>query len=139
MKKIVFDGSKCAACSICAIACMDEKDYSAACGHEPFRRAGEREENGAFRFYSTACIHCGACIPVCPAGRLYRDEETGFVLCSAAECVGCRKCLEACPVAAPKFGQDGKMEKCDGCIARVRAGLPPACVRACPTGALKMV
>jgi len=28
------------------------------------------------------------------------------------------------------------MEKCHGCLARIEAGLTPACVRACPTGAL---
>ena len=139
MKKIVFDKSKCAACSICAIACMDEKDYSAACGHAPFRRAGEREEGGAFVFFSRACIHCGACIPVCPAGRIVRDAETGFVVCTDAACTGCRKCLEVCPVDAPRFGVSGVMEKCDGCTGRVREGLEPSCVHACPTGALRLV
>ena len=29
-----------------------------------------------------------------------------------------------------------KVEKCNGCIERIKAGLQPACVHSCPTGAL---
>ena len=48
----------------------------------------------------------------------------------------------ACPYGAPSFRPTGekrpreKMEKCHGCLARIEAGLQPACVHACPTGAL---
>ena len=31
------------------------------------------------------------------------------------------------------------MEKCDGCLTRVKHGLEPACVRVCPFGALQLV
>ena len=31
------------------------------------------------------------------------------------------------------------MQKCDGCAVRVRHGLEPACVRVCPSGALRLV
>jgi len=42
----------------------------------------------------------------------------------------------ACPFGAPKFAEDGKMAKCDFCHERMENGLKPACVLACPTGAL---
>ena len=46
----------------------------------------------------------------------------------------------ACPFGAPRYRKsDGKMEKCDGCNERVKAGLKPACVRACSFGALYCV
>lgn len=115
---------------------MDTHDFDPAQGCGPFRRAGEMEENGVFVQFSTACVHCGTCIGVCPHGCISRDEATGFVLCDSANCDGCRSCLRACPLEAPKFDVDGKMHKCDGCVSRVRAGLEPACVRACASGAL---
>ena len=44
----------------------------------------------------------------------------------------------ACPFGAPSFAKTGEMQKCDGCIERVRAGLSPACAKVCPTGALTL-
>ena len=46
----------------------------------------------------------------------------------------------ACPFGAPRYRRsDGKMVKCDGCNERVKNGLQPACVRACPFEALTCV
>ena len=45
----------------------------------------------------------------------------------------------ACPYGVPNFGPDGKMVKCDGCYVRVHCGMLPACVKACPTQALRLV
>ena len=136
MKMIAFHKEKCAGCSCCAIACMDRNDFDPAVGGGPFRRAGETEHKGAFTQFSVACTHCGACIGACPKGCLTRDAVSGFVLCDNEGCIGCQACLNTCPSGEPKFDNKGKMHKCDGCLDRVRAGLPPACVRACPTGAL---
>jgi Fe-S-cluster-containing dehydrogenase component len=55
----------------------------------------------------------------------------------AGRCVGCRMCSIACPFGVPRYGRDGRMQKCDLCAARVEHGLEPACVRACPTKALR--
>ena len=136
MNMIRFNKEKCAGCSVCAIACMDKNDFDPAVGGGPFRRAGETETDGVFTQFSVACTHCGACIDACPQGCITRDETTGFVLCDSENCIGCCACLNACPSGEPKFDSAGKMHKCDGCMERVQAGLAPACVRACPTGAL---
>ena len=45
----------------------------------------------------------------------------------------------ACPFGAPSFRADGKMQKCDGCYARIKMGMQPACVHNCPTEALRLV
>jgi len=91
-------------------------------------------------FYSVACMHCknAPCIISCPSGCLYKDPETGLTLYDNTNCIGCHSCAMACPFGAPAFNKDGKMQKCDGCIERIRHGLIPACVRVCPTGALTL-
>ena len=54
-------------------------------------------------------------------------------------CIGCHSCAMACPYGIPSFGPDGKMVKCDACYERQKAGLVPACVKVCPTGALTLL
>ncbi len=44
-------------------------------------------------------------------------------------------CAMVCPFDAVTF--DSTATKCDGCIDRLDAGTPPACVEACKTGALE--
>ena len=67
---------------------------------------------------------------------LYKDAESGLVLYDTVSCDGCGQCLKSCPMGAISLDCDGKIQKCDGCIERQRAGKIPACVRVCPTGAL---
>ena len=133
--KLVFDQTECAGCNICSIACMDQNDYDPSCGAEPFRTVTASEKDGIIRYRSEGCVHCGLCIDACPMSCISRDPETGMVVCDDAECVGCGACRDVCPISAPKI-VDGKMRKCDGCNERIKAGMLPACARACPTGAL---
>ena len=137
MKRIVFRTESCAGCNICAIACMDQNDYDPSCGAEPFRTVKPTEKDGVFRSVSIACVHCGLCIDACPLECIKRDPETGFVTVDDSGCIGCGACADICPISAPKI-INGKMRKCDGCNERVKSGLLPACVRACPTGALEL-
>lgn len=139
-----FDAEKCTACGACAIACMDQNDIDVEAGQRPYRRVLIRETQAGRRYLSLACLHCAdaPCILACPANCLYRDDKTGLVRYDNTACVGCRACQRACPHDALSFRPTGaqrpreKMEKCHGCLERVEAGLSPACVRACPTGAL---
>lgn len=146
MEKIVFDldTSKCTACAACALACMDQNDIDSAHGQHAFRNilAFEhpvREDGVHHAYYSIACMHCedAPCVMACPCGCLYKDAETGLTLFNNENCIGCHSCALACPFGAPSFDGKGKMVKCDGCVARLRAGLTPACVRVCPSGALR--
>ena len=139
-----FDEKKCSACGACAVACMDQNDVDVQGGQRPYRRVFQCESRGTFLSVSLACLHCpeAPCAAVCPLGCLWRDPETGLVRYDSTDCVGCHACSAECPYDAISFrpAADGsareRMEKCHGCLARIRAGLQPACVRACPAGAL---
>ena len=141
----VLDETKCIACGACTVACMDQNDIETREGDVPFRSCFVKEQGegreARFRFLSVSCMHCGdaPCISACPAGCIRRDAETGLVVCDNTDCIGCRSCASACPAAVPAFnGALGKMNKCDGCVERIRQGLKPACIKVCPFGALKL-
>lgn len=99
------------------------------------------------------------CVAACPVGATWRDID-GIVVIDYNWCIGCRYCDLACPYWARRFNfrspalsahqlqknmdiqsnyprQKGVVEKCTFCLHRVRQGLYPACVEACPTGARK--
>jgi carbon-monoxide dehydrogenase iron sulfur subunit len=62
------------------------------------------------------------------------------VLLDQDRCIGCKFCMLVCPFGVIALSRDGKaMIKCDLCVERTEAGELPACVAACPTGALKFV
>lgn len=146
MEKMIFDfdPSKCTACLACVMACMDQNDIDAAHHQHPFRNAAELEsEDGGsqkFSFLSVACMHCedAPCVMGCPSSCLYKDPESGLTLYDNTNCIGCHSCAMACPFGVPSFNSQGKMEKCDGCSVRLAHGMEPACVRVCPTGALRV-
>jgi pyruvate formate lyase activating enzyme len=46
------------------------------------------------------CVHCGACVPVCPVNIHRTDAAGGHVIARDVECVGCRKCERVCPQSA---------------------------------------
>ena len=142
-KHLFFDPERCSACGACALACIDQNDVAVQRGQQPFRNTFTLEDGatGALSFYSVSCMHCAdaPCVMGCPCGRLTKDPESGFTLYDTQNCIGCHSCAMACPYGIPGFGADGKMQKCDACIQRQRAGLVPACVKVCPTGALSLL
>lgn len=135
---VKFDPERCTACGACAVACMDLNGVDVS-ARRPRRVVYEEERpEGLPRCVSSACRHCARplCAEACPAGVFRRDEALGLVLCDSGRCTGCGACETACPFGALSFDFEGRVDKCDGCAHRLRAGLPPACVSACPTGAL---
>ncbi len=46
------------------------------------------------------CTHCGACVPICPAGALVVDEKTRKVNFYGEKCIACELCIKACPPRA---------------------------------------
>lgn len=89
-------------------------------------------------FQPVTCNHCSmpACVAVCPTGAM-RKHEDNVVRSDPELCIGCQTCAVACPFGVPQLNPaTGKIAKCDGCFERVKKGLTPACVAACPTRAL---
>lgn len=138
MIQINFDSEKCAGCFACYVACLDAHHDISAENANSFRavkRLVSRERNFEKKI-CPGCLHCGTCMEVCPTGALYCEEETGLILTDREKCIGCRKCENVCPQQVIHFDGAGKIEKCDGCIERLRAGREPACVRACSMEAI---
>jgi formate dehydrogenase iron-sulfur subunit len=107
-----------------------------------YREIGDGDD---FRwaFAKIQCMHClnPACETACIVGALRRDEETGAVSYNQAKCIGCRYCMVACPFGIPTYQWDRPspwIRKCTFCANRLSGGLEPACVTACPTGAIKL-
>lgn len=95
------------------------------------------------RHIKQQCMHCidPACVSACPVAALHKTD-LGPVLYREERCIGCRYCMIACPFDVPKFewnnGLDPVIGKCHFCAQeRLYKGAGPACVEACPTGALK--
>lgn len=85
-------------------------------------------------------MHCtkAACVTVCPSGALYYNKEFKTVGMDREKCIGCKECVSACPFEVPRYDKETeKVYKCDMCETRITNNMNPACVKACPTGALK--
>ena len=88
---------------------------------------------------TTACHHCvePACLEGCPVRAYEKDAETGIVRHLDDQCIGCQYCVLKCPYDVPKYSKKrGIVRKCDMCQSRLAANEAPACVQACPNGAI---
>ncbi len=78
------------------------------------------------------CMQCedAACMDVCPAKALYRDENS-TVLVNTTKCIGCKLCTNACPFGNIEYNYSAKrILKCDLCDGN------PDCAKYCPTAAI---
>ena len=56
---------------------------------------------------AATCIHCGACVPVCPteANHEYGSEDLRLITTDQERCIGCGTCVEVCPANLANGGQ----------------------------------
>ena len=143
---IVVNEERCLACNSCVIACAmahteAETLVEALSAATPPQPRVYVEPAGAYGV-PLQCRHCEdpPCIAICPTGAIDRVSSDGPVLLDQDRCIGCKFCMLVCPFGVIALSRDGKaMIKCDLCVERTEAGELPACVAACPTGALKFV
>jgi len=84
-------------------------------------------------------MHCEdpGCLKACPSPGAIVQYSNGIVDFHEENCIGCGYCITACPFDIPRISKkDHKAYKCTLCSDRVAVGLEPACVKACPTGAI---
>jgi len=97
------------------------------------------EEPFRWQFLSDVCKHCAnaGCLEACPTGSIVRTE-LGSVFVQPDICNGCGYCVVSCPFGViDKRPVDGRAFKCTFCYDRQRAGLVPACAKACPTQSIQ--
>ncbi|HXG02219.1 MAG TPA: 4Fe-4S dicluster domain-containing protein [Candidatus Binatia bacterium] len=156
------DTTVCIGCKACEVACKEWNQLPAAEGgantlsgdsYDNTRRldgihwrhvqfieqfSPDRSE-GRWLLMSDVCKHCvqAGCLEVCPTGAIIRTEFDTVVIQSDV-CNGCRDCIAACPFGVIDINPaSGTAQKCTLCYDRLRAGLEPACSKACPTDSIQ--
>jgi formate dehydrogenase iron-sulfur subunit len=160
------DASLCIGCKACEVACKEwnelpddgfswsghSYDNTRALGASTWRHVLFLEQkqpmgsqlagiNEPFRwqFLSDVCKHCAnaGCLEACPTGSIVRTE-VGSVFVQPDICNGCGYCVVSCPFGViDKRLDDGRAFKCTFCYDRQKAGLIPACAKACPTESIQ--
>ena len=134
-KAFLLDVNNCLGCRACEMACRAENQTPTNIHWRHVTRIGEG------RYLSMSCNHCAnpECFRVCPT-RAFSKRKDGIVEINTNLCTGCRKCVYACPYHAPQYNPfTNKVTRCQMCYPRQDMGLLPACVEACPTGALQII
>lgn len=142
---LVIDQDACVRCGHCASSCATVHGVAKLVrrGDKVVTAVGGSKAARSLLVVNS-CQHCKnpVCMVDCPTGAIGRDPG-GEVFIRDTLCTGCGNCAKACPWEnirmAPREGRPGPAgaqwlaTKCDLC----RDFTGPACVGACPTGAMK--
>ncbi len=136
-----FDMSVCIGCHCCEVACNEQNNNPS---DVKWRRVGEMEA-GEFPkvkqlFNSMSCNHCidPECLRGCPTNS-YIKIDNGIVVHNDDSCIGCQYCTWNCPYEVPVFNKERSIvTKCNMCHEKLAVGQTPACVQACPAGAIQI-
>lgn len=143
MKKVYAKEEYCVGCRLCEVHCITAHSKYKGEIVKAYKLDTQRplpgivfEEKRPVSF-ALQCRHCDAspCAKACITGAMRKDAETGIVTNDKSRCVGCWSCIMACPFGVISRDERNKKvaSKCDLCIDNEGT---PACVGACPNGAL---
>jgi formate dehydrogenase iron-sulfur subunit len=154
----LIDTTKCIGCKACQVACMEWNDLRDEIGTNTgsyqnppdltdkswtVMKFAEYENpnsgNLEWLIRKDGCMHCEdpGCLKACPSPGAIVQYANGIVDFQEEHCIGCGYCIAGCPFNVPRISKrDHKVYKCTLCSDRVAVGLEPACIKACPTGAL---
>jgi tetrathionate reductase subunit B len=135
---MVVDLRLCIGCQACTVGCSMENQVppgsfrTLVSTYELSHHAAPRRAT-----LPRLCNHCAnpACVTVCPTQATFKRPD-GIVVVDNSVCIGCGYCVQACPYEARFINAYTKTaDKCTFCLHRLEAGLLPACVETCVTGA----
>lgn len=158
-KYVRCDATKCSGCKACELACFAEHNKES---NKVGNTVGTVTIPVSSKLYVTKlddgisapiqCKHCedAPCLNVCSKNAISRID--GQVIIDTEKCIGCKDCMLACPFGAIDLyevykdgcpvmqvgGEEAQKaaSKCDLCMGNPDG---PACVRACPNEALRLV
>lgn len=161
-KAVLVDLRRCIGCRACQVACKrwnDRETAQTVLNSDPklewtnppglapetytymrFIKVGDGESL-KWRFAKVQCNHCidPHCVRGCPSMALTKTDD-GPVVYRKEICIGCKYCVNTCPFGVPQWDEVNKViEKCTFCSERLKQGLEPACVQACPTDTLRLM
>jgi carbon-monoxide dehydrogenase iron sulfur subunit len=157
MKQLYYDVKKCLGCRSCEIACSVAhsaiQDLFKAIRENKSALPRKKVASSGGKNYPVSCRHCQEpkCVDACMAYALTFDHEKGFIFHDESRCVGCWMCVMVCPYGAIRPDLKEKTPiRCDKCMElpslsskggtdldkEGRGEDEPACVKACPTGAI---
>lgn len=157
-KSILIDTTLCTACRGCQVACKQWHDLPAEqttnlgsyqnpqdLSYSTYKLVRMTEtvidNRLQWLFFPDQCRHCldAPCLSMAVDERaIYRDDMTGAILYTQnTQLLDPEEINVSCPYDIPRVGIEGTIAKCDFCNDRIHNGLKPACVTACPTGAMQ--
>jgi formate dehydrogenase iron-sulfur subunit len=155
------DTTLCIGCKACEVACKqwnqlpsDGYEFTATSYDNTQKLSGTTWRHVAFiespgagapgtqmnwLMMSDVCKHCSnaGCLQACPTGAIVRTEFNTIYIQDDV-CNGCGYCVPACPYGVVELSPvDHQAHKCTFCYDRQKAGLEPACAKACPTDSIQ--
>ena len=158
----LIDVTSCIGCKACQVACMQWNDLRDEIGDnhgvydnpldltpqswtvmrysEVETKTEDEGDRLEWLIRKDGCMHCDepGCLKACPAPGAIVKYTNGIVDFISENCIGCGYCVAGCPFDVPRISKvDSKAYKCSLCADRVAVNMEPACVKICPTGAIR--